>query len=37
MSVSVGETEVELGGIELDWKAVARLQPCWVNRLRMDA
>ena len=28
MRVSEGETEVELGGMELDWKAVARLQPC---------
>ena len=37
MSVSDGETEVELGPIELDWKAVARLQPCCVNRFRMDA
>ena len=28
MRVSEGEMEVELGGMELDWKAVARLQPC---------
>ena len=35
--VSEGATEVELGGMELDWKAVARVQPCWVNRFRTEA
>lgn len=37
MSVSDDVMEVELGGMELDWKAVARLQPCWVKRFRMEA
>ena len=37
MSVSEGAMEVELGGMELDWKAVARLQPCCVKRFRTVA
>ena len=35
--VSEGATAVELGGMELDWNAVARLQPCWVNRFSTNA
>ena len=34
ISVSEGETELEPGGNPLDWKAVARLHPCIVKRLR---
>ena len=37
MRVSAGAVEVEFGGMELDWKAVARLQPCCVNRFSIDA
>ena len=37
MRVSEGVAEVEFGGMELDWKAVARLQPCCVNRFSIDA
>lgn len=37
MRVSEGEGEVELRAMELDWKAVARLQPCWVKRFRIEA
>ena len=37
MRVSEGDGEVELRAIELDWKAVARLQPCWANRFRIEA
>lgn len=35
--VSDGTTELVLGGMELDWKAVARFQPCWANRFRTTA
>ena len=34
ISVSEGETELEPGGNPFDWKAVARLHPCIVKRLR---
>ena len=34
ISVSEGETELEPGGNPLDWKAVARLHPWIVKRLR---
>lgn len=35
MSVSEGAPVLEPGGKPLDWKAVARLHPCIVKRLRM--
>jgi len=35
MSVSEGAPLLEPGGKPLDWKAVARLHPCIVKRLRM--
>ena len=35
--VSDGTTELVLGRMELDWKAVARFQPCWANRFRTTA
>ena len=34
ISVSEGETELDPEGNPLDWKAVARLHPCIVKRLR---
>ena len=34
ISVSEGETELEPGGNAFDWKAVAKLHPCIVKRLR---
>ena len=37
MRVSEGWVEVEFGGMEFDWNAVARLQPCCVNRFSTDA
>ena len=30
--MSEGTVELVLGGIELERKAVARLQPCWAKR-----
>jgi len=34
--VSAGEMVVDPGREMLDWKAVTRLHPCWVNRFRME-
>ena len=37
MRVSDGAGPVLFGGMELDWKAVARHQPCCVNRFSTEA